>query len=205
MEEHILSSVLQVRSAKAAAAFADPWRRHLVLSLIGRERGVAEIAEACEVSVSLAHYHVRRLCELGVLKVASVNRRAGRPIRKYTARAVAYFIPDALQKQGFTAALERELAAAMERRRGTSHGWLAYVDRGGAMRMRREPASAAPRGLGAWKFLALDDKSAASLAAELDDVLRRYELRQSVKGGRRYLIRCAMAQLVGERLRVGDH
>jgi hypothetical protein len=201
MKETILSSLLEVRSAQAAAAFMDPMRRHLILSFVGREQGVAEVAKASGLSISLAHYHVRRLCELGILKLASVKRRAGRPIRKYTARASAYFIPDALQRRGFGAALDRELATALERRRDASQGWLAFVDRRGAMRMRREPARpSTSTHLDAWKILDLDDAAAASLAADLEEVLRRYERREPAKRQRRHLVRCAMVERIGDRL-----
>jgi hypothetical protein len=179
----------------------DPRRRHLILSFVGRERGVAEVAKSSGLSISLVHYHVRRLCQLGILKVASVERRAGRPIRKYTARAAAFFVPDALLRRGAGAALDRELDAALERRRDSSVGWLAYVDRQGAMRMRREPAALEKRPqLDAWRILDLDDTAAADLAAELERVLERFERRQSSQRSRRFLVRCALAPRAGDRL-----
>lgn len=193
---------MEVRSTQAAAAFMEPQRRHLILSFVGRSRGIAEVAKSSGISVSLTHYHVRRLCRLGILKVASVERRAGRPIRKYTARAAAYFVPDQLQRRAVGASLNRELDAALELRRDASDGWLIYVDRRGAMRMRREPAAPVkPPQLDAWKILDLDEPAAAELAAELEKVLQRFERRQTVsKRSRRFLIRCALAPRAGDRL-----
>jgi hypothetical protein len=198
----MLSSRIEIGSAQAAAAFADPLQRHLILSFVNQARSISEVAKASGTSLSLTHYHVRRLARLGILRVASIERRAGRPIRRYTACAAAYFIPDAVMRSGWGAALTRELDDALEREGNGESGWLAYVDRHGAMRMRREPAAPARRPqLDAWKILDLDKVAAAELARELDVVLQRFERRQSAgKASRRFLIRCAMAQRTGDRL-----
>lgn len=201
-EEIILSSRLEVSSASAAAAFMDPLRRHLILSFVNRPRSIAELARSSGMSLSLAHYHVRRLCRLGILKEASVEQRAGRPIRKYLACAKAYFIPDALHRRSLSAALNGELEAALERGGEAGDGWLAYVDRDGAMRMRREPAAPGQRPrLDAWKILDLDEPSATELAMELEKLLQRFERRQGAAGRvRRFLVRCALAPRPGDRL-----
>jgi hypothetical protein len=89
---------------------------------------------------------------------------------------------------------------ALESRRDAGQGWLAYVDRRGTMRMRRETlpnSTYAPASLDERKILDLDDKLAAQLAADLRDVLRRYERRQATAGARRRLVRCALVQRAG--------
>ena len=191
---------MNVRSPQAAAAFMEPFRRHLILSLVARPASIAELAKTSGISISLAHYHVRRLCELGILKIVSVERRPGRPIRKYAARSAAFFIPDVLRHHGMSAPLTRELDASLERQCDAGHGWVAYVDENGAMRMRREPADpiTQPR-LDAWKILDLDETTAIELAGELERVLQRYErLQNARKPPRRFLVRCALAQRTGD-------
>lgn len=198
----MLSRKLEVSSTQAAAAFMDPLRRHLILSFVIRTRSISEVAQLSGLSLSLTHYHVQRLCRLGLLKVASVERRAGRPIRRYSACAEAFFVPDGLLPRAFGAALNRELDAALDGGADPRSGWLAYVDRNGAMRMRREPATSARRPQADfWRILDLDEPTAVELAADLERILRKYEGRRSAgKGSRRFLVRCALARRSGDGL-----
>ena len=43
MEDVLRSKALDVRDPRAADAMTQPWQRHLVLSLIGREASISEL------------------------------------------------------------------------------------------------------------------------------------------------------------------
>ncbi len=196
MEDAILNRALTVTTPEAAAALGDPFRRHLVLSFIGRERSVSEIAAAGGISVSLAHYHVRRLCELGLLEQSSFEPRRGRAIKKYTARTSAFYIPGPVREGISGASLEGQLRQAIDEARTYAEaGLLVYLDDRGAMRMKGlDSADRREIPLDAWHILDLEDSVAAELARELEDVLRRYEQRAPAARSRRYIVRCAIAR-----------
>jgi len=67
--------------------------RAVLGAFLGRERSVAEAAEALRTDLDAVLYRVRRLHAAGLLEVASVQPRAGRAIKRYRAKHDAWFVP----------------------------------------------------------------------------------------------------------------
>jgi DNA-binding transcriptional ArsR family regulator len=174
MKERRLSRELTVSSAAQAAVFADPWRRRLLLSLIDREESAAELARGLEADLGRVHYHLRALKGLGLVREARLKKRAGRPIRLYTAAAPAFFVPVGLSAGSERRTLHRELLTALEAADAKSSRSGAVFDAvGGKPRMRRLQQEGG-EALDLWKTLRVNPANKRALFAELRAILEKY-------------------------------
>jgi hypothetical protein len=99
---------------------ADPDQARLLSDLasfryfepfIALERTVSEAAAEASCGVDTMLYRVRTFLKAGLLKVARVQKRAGRPIKHYRSIADAFFVPFSVTPY---ATLEERLASQME-------------------------------------------------------------------------------------------
>lgn len=58
-----------------------------------RPTSLKEAADALEMPLNSLHYYVQKFLTLGLLEVTSVQKRGGRPIKRYKAAAEAFFVP----------------------------------------------------------------------------------------------------------------
>jgi hypothetical protein len=200
MKDTLWSRALTVRDRRAADAMCRPFERHLVLSLIGRDASISELVAQSGLSMRTLHYQVVRLVELGLLKVASRTRRGGRPIKRYTAAAEVFFVPESLMTVRPGAVLERELREALGRT--PTDGMLFYRDSAGGMSMRNvRTAPADPRiAIDIWQILSLDEQEAKHLAAEIKKLVQQAKARPPHRRQGKYLLRCALLRRTGEDL-----
>jgi hypothetical protein len=167
--------------------FAEPARRHLLFAFIGRDRTLSEVARESGASLSLLHYHVRRFVSLGLLRETGEERRAGRPMKRYTAAADQFTVAGELLDGGPGFGLRRELSLALERRDAAADAsWTFYRDERGGMRMRRDTRSKGP--VEFWRLLSLDEATLGELAAELEVLLTSYAQRITKRGGKSHLV-----------------
>lgn len=194
MEDVLRSKALDVRDPRAADAMTQPWQRHLVLSLIGREASISELVAEIRQPMSSVHYHVTKLHRLGLLRVAACSARAGRPIKRYTAAADVFFVPAALMAARPGAILERELHQALSTAEHDIDGTLFYRDARGGMSMRDVRTRRTRPGIAAntWHILDLDEREAAQLAADICRLLEDARLKTRHRGQKKYLVRCAI-------------
>ncbi|HEU0224609.1 MAG TPA: hypothetical protein VFR29_04180 [Steroidobacteraceae bacterium] len=192
MKDALWSRALTIRDRRAADALCRPFQRHLVLSLIGRDASISELVAAGGLSMRALHYQVVRLAQLGLLKVASRTRRGGRPIKRYTAAAEVFFVPESLMKSRPGAVLEHELQDLL----GRAHagGMLFYRDRAGGMAMREARSVPADRRIAAdcWQILDLDERDARQLAGEISSLVERFRSRPAHRSRKPYLLRYAL-------------
>lgn len=196
MTQNVLSRALTVEQPKAAAALLDPVSQAMVLAFAA-PASIAEVARMRGYDLKRLHHHVLRFCRLGLLEVAEVRARAGRPIRLYRTVAEAFFVPHAAARELATEGLARDLReglALAARRPGK--GYFIWADADGVAR--REPArgDAPPEAAEMWRILRLSPDEMAALSAELDELLTRY-LRNARGPGRTYLLHAALAPWVG--------
>jgi hypothetical protein len=170
----------------------------VVLSLIGRDASVSELVSESGLSLRRLHYQVVRLVKLGLLKIASRTRRGGRPIKRYTAAAEAFFVPEALMTWRPGALLERELRDALGRHH--AEGMLFYRDSADSMSMREVRTAPVDHLIAAdiWKILHLDEREARQLAADVRKLLDRARPRQGRQ--KKYLVRWALLLRTGDNL-----
>jgi DNA-binding transcriptional ArsR family regulator len=196
MEDDLRSKALGVRDRRAAGAMAQPRLRHLVLSLIGRDASISELVAESGMSMSSVHYHVTRLHGVGLLRVAAHTARPGRPIKRYTAAAEVFFVPAVLMAARPCALLERELRDALADTDHDIDGTLFFRDPIGGMSMRDVRTRRTQRRLAAntWHILALDEREAAQLAADIKALLEQAKLKARHGRQKRYLVRCAIVR-----------
>jgi hypothetical protein len=174
--------------------------RHLVLSLIGRDASVAELVPQSGLSMRTLHYQVVRLETLGLLKIASTTKRGGRPIKRYTAAAEAFFVPESLMTSSPGAMLDRELRDALGR--AHADGTLFYRDSVGGMSMREvRTAPVDDRAIeDVWLILDLDEREAKQLSADIRKLLDEVRTRRAHRRHRKYLVRWALLPRSGDDL-----
>ena len=169
-------------------------QRRLLLELVAGESSLQEIALKANLSLNLAHYHVARLRELGLVETTREQPRSGRVIKRYRAVARSYFVPTHLGSPSPGKQLAAELRASLDRAhvRDPKDGTLYFVDDALSPRMRRmhSPAGTA-EGIESWHQLVLTKEQARSLAGELEALLSRYAGRASGRT-RSYLAYCAL-------------
>lgn len=184
-----------IMSRQAAAPFNRPRSRRLLLTLLAGPISLGELSSLTNTSLSLLHHHLGRLLDLGLVEVSGTRSRGGRPIKLYRATGAAFFVPielvDALpgdsESVRLRQALERGLGCGVQ-------GVLYFHDGvGGRMRLVRDPTRASPA-QELWLELTLDDDEAATLAAELRELMQRYAARPKTEG-KTYIVHAALASI----------
>jgi len=194
MKDDPLSRACQIRDRRAAAAFADPLRRRLVLTFAGGDRSLADVARHTGLDLKRLHYHVTALGKLGLVKIARRQRRAGRPIKFYRAVADAFFVPADVAPSPPHAALHAELRVALTNARDPSHeGMLYHLGEDGGPRMRAVSAlQSAPSHAEYWRVLHLSRADAARLSKDVENCFKSFATRVSANA-KPYLIHFALA------------
>jgi hypothetical protein len=200
MKDGLCSRAVTLSDPGAADALCRPFQRHLVLSLIGRDASVSELVAESGLSMRTLHYQVVRLVKLGLLKIASRTRRGGRPIKRYTAAAEAFFVPESLMKVRPGAVLEREVRDALGRIH--ADGMLFYRDSAGGMSMRHVRTAPLDKRVvtDIWQILNLDEHEAKQLAAEIRKLVSHVKARPPHRRQKKHLLRCALLLRTGDDL-----
>jgi DNA-binding transcriptional ArsR family regulator len=190
-----MNDTLKIGSTRAAAVFAHPRSRHIVLELAAEEQSLGDLARATGLSLSLLHYHVGRLRDLRLVDVAREERRAGRPVKRYRAVARTFFVPAGLEARGADDALASELRAALQRDQARSDvtGVAYFVDDAGAHKMRHVGGRGGQGAFEAWVTLSLTPRDAESLGDEIRALFARYANRHGA-AARPILAYCAFAE-----------
>jgi hypothetical protein len=178
----------------------DAATREVFGCFLGRTRSVREAADALGRDLDAVLYRVRRLVAAGLLEVAAIQPRAGRPIRRYRAVHDDWFVPfEALPYADLEETFLDMHAAHAARAARAAVRWLADrpwagyrigVDEAGRMWMRGAaedddaPGAAPPTLLGgldgpmdAGLEMRLTPADARSLNADLAALVATYERR----------------------------
>jgi hypothetical protein len=194
---------MNIVDPRAAAVFASPRQRKILLSLVAEDRSLSQLARLTEAPLNLLHHHIHKFMRLGLVRIAREEPRAGAPIKYYRAAARAFFVPadlmDAEPGAGLTSQLRDELARSLAR----SLEGVVYSHDGNGPRMRlvrnADPGVAATE---FWLDVRLSDADAATLADDLQALLHRFDGR-SGKTRRRYLIHAAIAPVASVKASAG--
>ncbi len=81
-----------------------------------RELTLSEAAKELGVKLPKLHYHVNKFMEFGLLEVARIEARAGRPLKLYRSTAHTFFVPYHLTPSETLAQLLGDLMVPSERR-----------------------------------------------------------------------------------------
>jgi DNA-binding transcriptional ArsR family regulator len=188
-----LRETIQIVDPRAAAVFAAPRQRKILLSLVDEERSLSQLARLTETPLNLLHHHVRKFRQLGLVIIAREEPRAGAPIKYYRATARAFFVPAELMPADLDAGLTAKLRDRLARSVARAIQGVVYSHDGKGPRMRivrdMEPRTTA---IELWVEIDLAEADAAALANDLRALLHRFDGRTR-KTRRRYLIHAAMA------------
>ena len=205
---------LVVRDDVRASLLLDPRTMRQLEPFLAEPRTVSEAAEALGELPNTVLKRVGRFLAAGLLEVASVQPRRGRPLRRYRTVADVFFVPfEAGPAEGLEEALaEREAPYERLLRRNVVQarrealgpwGTRIYRDDRGRLQIQmavRPDANATtleaggPAALSAWRDrLQLDYDDAKALQRELFGLLSRY---QKKRGGQRYVVHLGLAPVV---------
>lgn len=176
----------------AAAVFANPRQRRILLSLVQQERSLTELAGLTGAPLNLLHHHMRKLMSLGLVAITRRQARAGAPIKFYRATASRFFVPADFGSVGSGDPMSVRLRNALDRSLADTLSGVLYShdDAGPRMRLvRKAPSRATATEL--WLDLQLSDADAAALADEFKALLKRFEPRAR-HSGRRYIVHAAV-------------
>ena len=167
---------LTIESKKTASALGHPRSRQIVLELVSGARSLQELAGATGLSLSLLHYHVKRMQRFGLIQVVRKEKRAGRAVSRYRAVARRFLVPADLALHAGGSALLRELRAGLDRERasGGNGGVVYFVDPTGAPKMLRLPIETKRGAFEAWFTLFLTSQDIKALSSDLRAVFGRY-------------------------------
>lgn len=88
-----VASLHRVGDPDQAAIVADPVRAGFLRPFLGRELAVTQAAIEASCSPNAMLYRVRRMLDVGLLRVVSTRQRPGRPIKIYQSCHDGYFVP----------------------------------------------------------------------------------------------------------------
>jgi len=188
-----LRETARIADSRAAAVFSVPRQRKILLSLVDEERSLSQLARLTETPLNLLHHHIQRFLRLGLVRISRSEARAGAPIKYYRATARAFFVPAELMRAEPHAGLHSQLRDRLARSLARTLQGAIYTHDGNGPRMRLVREASAPiAATELWLELRLSDADAATLAADLRALLRRFESR-SGRTRRRYLVHAAIA------------
>jgi hypothetical protein len=187
---------MRIGEPRLARALTRELTRRILMCFAGAARSVSDVASTVDEPVGKVFYHVRRLVDLGLLRVARAERRQGKPVKYYQSVAETFFLPAELIEKPFTRRLVEELHSSLEHNfyRSELEGVIISTDQSGAVQIELRPKperQASPSAAELWYVLRLSDASASALAAELRELLEQYESRSE---GREFLVHAAFAR-----------
>lgn len=203
--------VLVVRDEEAAGWLLRPAALRQIEPFLGTARSVGEAAEATGDKPNTVLRRAQRLVRLGLLEVAEVVPRRGRPVRRYRTTADVFFVPfEATGAETLEAVMaerdaywERTLRRNVVRARLETMGtWGTRIYRDGRGRLQVQTAVAPdenvtlldpdlPAALSAWRDrLELDFADAKALQRELFELVQRYS---RLRGAQRYVVHVGLA------------
>ncbi len=189
------SRQVTISDPRAAAVFTRSPLRRVLLQFSQQPRSVSEVASELAIDLKKLHHTVTKLCQLGLIEVVEVRKRAGRAIKLYQCTAERYYIPSTVAPEAFSRGLSLELQAAIVRDSAATieamEFWLSGEGRVSGRVVERRGARSAP--LDSWRILRLSASQAKLLKTELLKVLDRFEANIGVSG-EVYLVHTGMAR-----------
>lgn len=207
----VASRPTTISDQRRAQMLLNPHVRAQLAPFIARSATVQEAATATGASANTTLKRIRRFMDAGLVKIASEEPRAGRPIKRYTAVAEAFFVPfEASANADLESALaEREAASqallrqsVVRARRDAIGAWGTRIYRDARGRLQVHMAvqpeadasmldAAQPAVLSAWRdTVMLTHEDAKALQRELAELLDRFENRS---GPQRYALHFGLA------------
>ncbi len=208
------TSILIIQDPKAASILTNPASLRQLEPFLARDCSISQAAKETGVKANTVLSRVRRLLDLGLLKVSRVLARKGRSIKLYRSSSEMFFVPyeatsaDTLE----TALAEREAYWETQLRKNVvrarmedigSWGTRIYRDKRGRLQVQTAVTpernysaldADGPAVLSAWRdSLYLDFEDAKTLQREMFSLLKSY---QQKRGSQHYIVHLGIAPLL---------
>ena len=198
MKQPDLSSAHRIKARDQALALDHPIRSRMLMACANRERTLTELAANLGQPLPKLHYHLGRLTKSGLLRVSRIEPRAGRPIRHYRAIAEAFLLSVSDLAEPIGEKLARELRQSLaEDANRRDQSLLYHLDEAGRFRVRltdSEGQGRTARAFEYWKVLKLTAEQRKALAADLAEVISKYEAGPGANGSEpSFLVHAAFA------------
>lgn len=93
MQRHISSSPLVVQDPRAGKVLTDVKELFYLGPLVNQELSAKQYSKGLEIRLDKAVYKLKRLTQLGLIRVVREEQRGGSPIKFYQATTSRYFVP----------------------------------------------------------------------------------------------------------------
>jgi hypothetical protein len=214
MKEEKSLSIKIIHDARAADTLVNPMTLRQLAPFLAQTRTVSDVALETGEKANTVLSRVRRFVALGLLEVASLEQRPGRPIKHYRTSADSFFVPyEATTAETLESLMaERDSYYETLLRQGVvitrihdigTWGTRIYRDDKGRLQIQTavtpdhnytmiDPER--PAVISAWRdSVYLDFADAKALQREMFDLLERY---QQKEGAQRYIIRLGLAPVL---------
>lgn len=209
------SSVLRVQNGFTADALMKQEVQRALAPFMGEEKTVTQAALEANIEANTMYVQVRRLLELGLVRVVRERPRKGRSLKLYSAVAERFFVPyevvshvtrEALQLQMDEPWEKRLRQGIIRARLGMVEGWGYEIYRDSAEVFSVHPATKPgerlsssqplhPATINLWSELSLDFGDAKAFQGALYALFDEYK----AKGGSQpYLFRLGLAPVQKE-------
>jgi hypothetical protein len=210
---------LTVEDRAAAAVLTAPDEFKFLRPFMNSAKSVTSAAKELNVSVLSMYRRVKHFEKLGLLKIARLKPRKGKPTKLYRTSADAFFVPFHASPYSdlFSFMLERQ--DVWQRRLlkgivGNNHdelfgmGLCFYTDESEHVRVTRGSAPGkmdsvavtlepqAPATWNDWSTISLEFEEAKNLQHELHALLTKYLRHSSQPNAKKYILRTALAPVV---------
>lgn len=105
-----MPQTLEIRNPLAARILANPDIAVYLKPFMRSPATVKAAAEECKLSIQNMHYRVLQMLRAGLLEVAGLEGRRGRPVKRYEATAQAFRVPLELVPPAALEALENAVS-----------------------------------------------------------------------------------------------
>jgi DNA-binding transcriptional ArsR family regulator len=174
-----IAKVYEINSLEQLRAMADQLRLSILQRLLGRAMTVTQLGDALGIAPAKAHYHVRELERVGLLRLVQTREKGGILEKYYRAVAEDFQVPRSLLSSAPT---DEALAALGKIFSLASREFLAAAERD----LRAGGFGGEVQGLMHTSLWMTADEVRAALAQRLDELLKPYEQPRGVPGEREW-------------------
>jgi DNA-binding transcriptional ArsR family regulator len=174
-----IAKVYEINSLEQLRAMADQLRLSILQRLLGRAMTVTQLGDALGIAPAKAHYHVRELERVGLLRLVHTREKGGILEKYYRAVAEDFQVPRSLLSSAPT---DEALAALGKIFSLASREFLAAAERD----LRAGGLGGEVQGLMHTSLWMTADEVRAALAQRLDELLKPYEQPRGVPGEREW-------------------
>lgn len=152
----------------------DTVNRHMVLDAVQSTKSVKEFADSTQLNFGNVHYRVRKLLAAGLLDIQSIEKRPGRPIKRYRSVSRSFLLQGVLVQDPLRRILTM-ICEQIDVEDSTLSGIWIGVDESGQRLMKRiESGDTERTSYQVCRQLYLENSERSAFRSELETLLAKY-------------------------------